>query len=137
LTVLFVFLVMLIPDIVDDLAASPNRYTVRAYIGPRCEKHNSRFTIPTGRQAVALRFTNFSAGTSCKTGSTIRDRYFSIFKWNGRDWDRVFRVVHRSGQQPVHYPIHINDTRLGPGSYQLSVAGGNGAQVNLSYQLTP
>ena len=136
LGILFIFIVANV-GIGDTLAKKPNRYKVRAHVGPRCERHNGKFTVPAGRQAVVLRFGSFSGGTGCHTGRSIRDRSFSIFKWNGNQWDRVFRVVHRFGQDPVHYPIHIIDTKLGPGNYRLAVAGGNGAQVILSYQLAP
>ena len=105
---------------------------VSAIIDSKCNSVPATINVPNGKTAAGFSFTALVAGNNCYNGSRFTDRGFVVKNANG---NVVFRyTINKNGQ--VYEPNGaLNQFQLGAGIYYVHVDGGNGARLDLKYQL--
>jgi hypothetical protein len=110
--------------------------TTTASITDRCTPRNKPIEVPAGSLALRFSVKTLEAGLDCETGKAPEQVGFEI-----RRTDPPATFFQWS-QNPAGYKASLLADRLeklvlGPGSYELSVRGGKGAEVVLQFSLTP
>ncbi len=107
--------------------------TVSASIGTDCQSKPASFTVPDGKTAYSFNVAKLEPGTACH-GETAapENKGFSIRDGKGRP---VYTWSQYQTQTPYEKGGPLKTLTLIPGTYSLSMAGGAGAKVELSYQL--
>jgi hypothetical protein len=102
--------------------------SVKASIDNQCTPQPGSLVVPAGKTAKNFKLSTLEAGSSCATGSTIRERGFKI--------GEVFQYTDQDGKV-TQKPGSLRALQLTPGTYRVTVGGGRGAVVVLTYELHP
>jgi hypothetical protein len=124
------FLLMLV-----FLSSAADADWVEARIDQSCFPVLGIIDVPVGLIASNLKFADLTSGNNCVGGGTPEIEGFSIL--SAVSAQAVYRYSRStSGGIPTEWPMPLSKFRLGPGRYELSVGGGRGAHVTLSWSLT-
>ena len=104
------------------------RASVKASIDNRCTPDPGSLVVPAGKTAKNFKLSSLDAGSNCATGSTIQERGFKI--------GEAFHYTDRDGKV-TQKPVPLKALQLAPGTYRVTVGGGRGAVVVLTYELHP
>lgn len=123
------FLLMLV-----FLSSAADADWVEARIDQSCFPALGLFEVPAQLTASNLKFADLTSGNNCAGGGTPEIESFSIL--SAASAQAVYSYSRsRSGGAPTEWPMPLSQLKLGPGKYQLSVGGGRGAYVRLSWFL--
>lgn len=115
------------------LAQGQQGLSVSAAIGADCQSRPATFTVPDGKTAHSFNVEKLEPGTACNGESANpENKGFSIRDGKGRP---VYTWSQYQTQTPYEKGGPLKSLTLIPGTYNLSMAGGAGAKVELSYQL--
>jgi hypothetical protein len=103
------------------------RGSVSASIDNKCVPAPGSLVVPAGKTAKNFRLTGLSGGNSCYDGRTVQEKSFKLGS---------FSYVDRNGTV-TQGPGTLAVLALGPGTHRLTVGGGKGAVVGLTYELWP
>ncbi len=109
-------------------AISQSRTQVKSTIGQGCAQNYASFNVPAGRTATGFRVEGLASGRTCTTNQNIATQGFQIRDGN---YNNVFRYSASNGRQTGGG--NIATLNLPAGNYSVSVDGGNGAVVILSF----
>ena len=122
---------------------SPGRYQISNGIDSRCNYDTTCFTIAPGFSARNLRMDGINPGTGCTTGGIVETKSFLIRNVTnsfcgdpGKPVVYSYSETAQMGRVSVSESVPISSVVLGPGLYELSVGGGAGAGVTVSFDLT-
>ncbi|MBT3218267.1 MAG: hypothetical protein HN348_04195 [Proteobacteria bacterium] len=104
---------------------------VTATINSSCILQNATITVPAGQAATAFVVKALSNGTSCSTGGTPDSKGWGI-TLNG---NKVYYWSQWQANAPSEIGGPLSGLSLGPGTYQVFVDGGSGANANISFNL--
>jgi hypothetical protein len=102
----------------------------------KCVPVPGTITVPAGSTATGFAIVQLLAGNSCATGAPIQETGFSIQDLRSK---HLFDYSWTPGTPPPFSAVQavtLKALTLGPGTYQVWVNGGRGANVLLSYSLT-
>lgn len=102
--------------------------SVKASIDNRCTPEPGSLVVPAGKTAKNFKLSALDAGSNCATGSTIQERGFKI--------GEAFQYTDRDGKV-TQKPVPLRALQLAPGTYRVTVGGGRGAVLVLTYELHP
>lgn len=115
------------------LARGADGLTVTAGIGSDCQSQPKTFTVPDGKTAVGFALVKLEPGSACHGESAPpENKGYSVRDGKGRP---VYTWSQFQTQAPYEKGGPLANLSLIPGNYTLSVAGGAGAKVELSYRL--
>ena len=115
------------------LAQGQEGRKVSAMIGADCQSRPVTFTIPDGKTAYSFTLDRLEPGSACHgEAAAPENKGFSIRDGKGR---QLYTWSQYQTQAPYEKGGPLKNLTLVPGSYTLSMAGGAGARVELSYQL--
>jgi hypothetical protein len=115
------------------LAQGQQGASVVATIGADCLSKPTNFTVPDGKTAYNFNVAKLEPGAACHGETTPpENKGFSIRDGKGRP---IYTWSQYQTQTPYEKGGPLKNLTLIPGSYTLSIAGGAGAKVELSYQL--
>jgi hypothetical protein len=97
--------------------------TVTGEIRDQCKQIFGEFTVPAGATASNFRLTGLGAGRTCTTNQPIEQKGFTIL-------DRNYNDVYRYSDDGS-----LANLILKPGKYYLSVGGGVGAMVTITFEV--
>ncbi len=110
-------------------AISQSRTQVTSKIvGQNCARKYASFTVPAGKTASGFQIQALASGRTCKTNQTIGTQGFQIRNAN---YNNVYSYSASSGRQTGGG--NLSALSLPAGKYSVSVDGGNGAVVTLSF----
>jgi len=109
-----------------------DRLTVKAWIDDECRSHPAEFTIPAGKTGKDFISGGLQAGKACHEGGAPENKGFAIRDSKNRP---IYMWSQYKDQKPYEKGGPLSALTLDPGDYTLSVAGGAGAGVELSYLL--
>jgi hypothetical protein len=109
---------------------APGTYSVSASIDHKCNPQNTTFTIAQGLTAKSFKIKELKSGRKCVTGEFIDYKGFNL-KGNGVNY-RWFRF---RDNPPSETGGTLATLTLGAGTYTLSVDGGEGAYVELEFEV--
>jgi hypothetical protein len=114
-------------------AIAEQAQSVSASIGTDCQSKPATFSVPDGKTAYAFNVAKLEPGSACHgEAAPPENKGFSIRDGKGR---QVYTWSQYQTQTPYEKGGPLKNLTLIPGSYTLSMAGGAGAKVELSYQL--
>jgi len=106
---------------------------VTAHIDSECRSHPGTFKVPEGLHAAGFSKKGPTTGKSChEEEGAPENSGFAIRDQKGRP---VYLWSRYKDDEPYEKGGPLGSLRLGPGDYTLSVAGGAGARIELSYVL--
>lgn len=105
---------------------------VTATIDRNCNSIPAKLNIPSGKTAVNFSMETLNAGNNCYNGSKFEDRGFVIKNSNG---DIVFKYTINKKGETYEPNGSLSSFNLGAGIYYIHVDGGNGARLDLKYNL--
>lgn len=114
------------------VAHSQAAQSISAAIGPDCQSKPATFTVPDGKTALSFTLVGLEPGKACDGGAAPENKGYAIRDGKGRP---VYTWSQYQTQAPYEKGGPLKNLTLIPGSYTLTVAGGAGAKVELSYQL--
>ena len=133
LSVLFLGAALAIVFAAAPTAIAQQPLTVSASIGTDCQSKPATFTVPDGKTAHSFNLAKLEPGAACHgEAAAPENKGFSIRDGKGRP---VYTWSQYQTQKPYEKGGPLNSLSLIPGTYTLSMAGGAGARVELSYQL--
>ena len=107
--------------------------SVSASIDADCRSHPATFTVPDGKTAAEFKSHGLEPGAACHgTGAPPENKGFAIRDAKGR---QIYTWSQYQTQPPYEKGGPLGSLTLAPGEYTLSVAGGAGAKIELSYRL--
>jgi len=115
---------------VNKVFNKPGVYTINASIDYKCNPRNMRFRIAQGLIAKNFNIVNVVSGVKCFIGGVIENKGFNLFGTGlNYKWSRF------KNNSPTEKGGRISTLTLGAGTYTLSVDGGEGAYVELKFEV--
>ena len=115
-----------------DPPAEPDRLPLKAWIDDQCQSHPAALKVPDRKTALDFKRTALEPGKPCKPGEPLDNHGFAIRDHQNR---AVYVWSQYKNQPPYEKGGPLEKLALPPGEYTLTVAGGAGAKVELSYRL--
>ena len=115
-----------------DDAKQGQSFTIKATIDNQCRSHPKAFTVPAGKSAHSFKSGGLKAGAACHEGGAPENKGFAIRDAKNRP---VYMWSQYKNQAPYEKGGPLSSLSLNAGEYTLSVAGGAGAEIELSYKL--
>jgi len=112
--------------------ADGDALTVTARIDQDCKSLPQTFEVPSGKTAHAFKKLALEPGSSCHGGGVPENQGFMIRDSHNKP---VYMWSQYQKQPPYEKGGPLSALTLEAGSYTLSVAGGAGAKIELSYKL--
>jgi hypothetical protein len=106
--------------------------TAKARIDEECRSHPATFTIPEGKTAHEFKSSGLEAGKACHEGGAPENKGFAIRDSKNQP---VYMWSQYKDQKPYEKGGPLSSLTLDAGEYTLSVAGGAGAKVEISFKL--
>ncbi|MFO8058043.1 MAG: hypothetical protein R6V10_12170 [bacterium] len=106
--------------------------TVKAEIDKECKSHPETFTVPEGKTAKDFKKLGFEAGEACHDSGAPENQGFAVRDSKNRP---VYMWSQYKDQPPYEKGGPLESLTLEGGEYTLSVAGGAGAMIELSYEV--
>ncbi len=132
-TVLVCALALIVPGCVGGEAVSADAPSLlTAVIDKECLSQPASLTVPEGKSASSFKLLGFQEGTACHEGGAPENKGYAIR--DGKNNPAYMWSQYRD-QKPYERGGPLESLVLKPGEYALSVAGGAGARVELSYEL--
>lgn len=116
----------------NDVRAQGGKLAVSASIDAKCGSHPGTFKVPAGKTAHGFKSGGLVAGTACHGGGAPENKGFAVRDSKNNP---IYMWSQYQDQPPYEKGGPLSGLSLGPGEYTLSVAGGAGASIELSYQL--
>jgi len=115
------------------LAIVAEAESVEASIDQKCNAQPGIIVVPEGNTAKNFAFNNLKAGTSCEPGGiTSLYKGWCIQKEDGTD---IYCYNETDGVSS-QLPNPLSTLTLGPGRYRVTVGGGMGAHVVVTYNIS-
>lgn len=108
------------------------RVTVKAWIDGECLSHPGKFSIPGGKTGAGFKAGQLKPGSSCHGGGVPENKGFSIR--DGKN-QLIYMWSQYRDQPPYEKGGPLEGLSPGEGEYALSVAGGAGAEIEISFEL--
>jgi len=108
------------------------RLTISAGIDADCKSQPVELTVPGGKTAHQFKLEKLEPGKACQDGSVPENKGYAFRDQQNRP---VYMWSQYQDNPPYERGGPLSSLSLAPGVYTLSVAGGAGAKVELSYQL--
>jgi hypothetical protein len=105
--------------------------TLTATINASCSPQPATLVVPAGRTASAFVVSTLTPGTKCVVGGTPDAKGWSIT----RDGGRIYAWTQWQSNAPSEMGGPLASLALGPGTYQVWVDGGVGANATLQYAI--
>ena len=116
-----------------SVVSGQSALSVKASIDADCRSHPTTFTVPDGKTAAEFKSQGLEPGAACHgTGTPPENKGFAIRDAKSR---QVYTWSQYQTQPPYEKGGPLGSLTLAPGEYTLSVAGGAGAKIELSYRL--
>lgn len=114
------------------ISAEGEKESVRAYIDDECRSNPAEFSVPEGKTATGFSSSGVKEGKACHDGGAPENVGYSIRDGKGKP---VYMWSRYKDQPPYEKGGPLSSVELYPGDYKLTVAGGAGAEVVVSYTL--
>lgn len=116
----------------NDARAQAGPPAVSATIDAKCGSHPGTFVVPAGKTAHGFKSGGLVAGKACHGGGAPENKGFAVRDSKNNP---IYMWSQYKDQPPYEKGGPLSGLSLGPGEYTLSVAGGAGARIELSYKL--
>lgn len=123
---------LLPPGTASEEGPAPKPLTVKAWIDKDCRSHPGTFEVPAGETARDFKSRKLEPGSACHEEGAPENVGFAVRDPKGRP---VYMWSRYKDQKPYEKGGPLESLNLGPGEYTLSVAGGAGASIELSFVL--